>query len=549
MLKQLHIENIALLESADLYFDKGMSVLTGETGAGKSIIVTALALVLGSRAEREYIRHGEEKAVVSATFNVSQMPAAYRKQFADCIVDNSVTIMREISRDGNSRVRINDAPSTLAKLRDIVAPLAEILGQHANQMLMDEQNHLGFLDRFASLENLRNQVGELYLAWDKAASEYKKTVSRRQQLIEERELLLYQKSEIEKAGLRVGEEEELQQERKILDSSRALMSSAAAVEQILGAEESGTVHQLRAARKEIEKMAAVDPGLAAQVGELTDLDYRIEEMRRFIERYGGSIQDDPNRIDEINERLDEIYKLKRKFGGTVEAVLGSLDGINDRLKQRPDIDSLIARLEKEQAEHLAAYTTKAKELSSLRRKAADYLHKLVVKELAELAIDGANFEFEFVTELDANGIEINGKAVKPTELGLENGRFLFSANRGEPLKSLVKTASGGEISRVLLALKAAEKKNNNLQRSLLVFDEVDVGIGGQTAFEVAKKLKRLSEDTQVMVVTHLHQIARLADSHYVASKRARRGARAEIIVQRLDGTEIKSELDRMVALP
>ncbi|MBK7141159.1 MAG: DNA repair protein RecN [bacterium] len=549
MLKQMHIENIALLESADLSFDRGMLVLTGETGAGKSIIVTALSLALGSRAEREYIRHGEEKAVVSATFNVSQMPAAYRKQYADCIVDNSITVMREVSRDGNSRIRINDSPSTLAKLRDIVAPLAEILGQHANQMLMDEENHLGFLDRFASLENLRSEVGELYAAWDKAATEYKKTVSRRQQLIEERELLLYQRSEIVKANLRVGEEDDLQRERKILDSSRALAAAAATIEQILGGDENGAVQQLRAARKELEKMAAVDSSLAPQLAELTDLDYRIEEMRRFVEQYGGSIADDPNRIDEINERLDEIYKLKRKFGGTVEAVLEALAGIEDRLKQRPDIDSLIARLEKEQAQHLADYTIKAKELSSLRRKAADYLHKLVVKELGELAIEGANFEFEFVSELDANGIENHGKTVKPTAVGLENGRFLFSANRGEPLKSLVKTASGGEISRVLLALKAAEKKNNNLQRSLLVFDEVDVGIGGQTAFEVAKKLKRLSEDTQVLVVTHLHQIARLADSHYVASKRAKRGARSEIIVQRLDGPQIKSELDRMVALP
>ncbi len=549
MLKQMHIENIALVESADLSFDRGMLVLTGETGAGKSIIVTALALALGSRAEREYIRHGEERAVVSATFNVSQMPASYRKQYADYIVDNSVTIMREISRDGNSRVRINDSPSTLGRLRDIVAPLAEILGQHANQMLMEEENHLGFLDRFGSLDELRTTVGQLYAAWDKAATEYRKTVSRRQQLVEERELLLYQKNEIDKAGLRLGEEDDLQRERKILDSSRALASSAATIEQILGGEENAVVQQLRMARKQLEKMAAVDSSLSPQLAELTDLDYRIEELRRFVEQYGSSIPDDPKRIDENTERLDEIYKLKKKFGGTVESVIETLASIEERLKQRPDIDTLIAKLEKEQSQHLAAYTIKAKELSSLRRKAADYLHKLVVKELGELAIEGANFEFEFVSEPDADGIDMPGGRVKPTSVGLENGRFLFSANRGEPLKSLVKTASGGEISRVLLALKAAEKKNNNLQRSLLVFDEVDVGIGGQTAFEVAKKLKRLSEDTQVLVVTHLHQIARLADGHYVASKRSKRGARSEIIVQKLDTTQIKGELDRMVALP
>ena len=549
MLKHLHIENIALLDSADLVFDKGMLVLTGETGAGKSIIVTALALALGSRAEREYIRHGEDRAVVSATFNISQMPSSYRKQFADSIVDGSITIMREISRDGNSRIRINDSPSTLAKLRDIVTPLAEILGQHANQMLMDEENHLGFLDRFASLDNLRERVGELYTAWDKTASEYKKTVTRRQQLIEERELLLYQKSEIEKANLRPNEEDDLLRERKILDSSRALASSSTLIEQILGGDEGAAVQQLRTARKEIEKMAAVDNSLEPQLAELTDLDYRVEELRRYIEQYGSSIPDDPARLEEINERLDEIYKLKRKFGGSVEAVLENLGSINLRLINRPDIDMHIAQLEKEQSRLFDEYAVKARELSSLRRKAADYLHKLVVKELAELAIEGANFEFEFISELDANGVEVDTKKLKPFPYGLENGRFLFSANKGEPLKSLVKTASGGEISRVLLALKAAEKKNNNLQRSLLVFDEVDAGIGGQTAFEVAKKLKKLSEDTQVLVVTHLHQIARLAEHHYVASKIARRGSRSVIEVQKIEGSQIKGELDRMVALP
>ncbi|MCM2271641.1 MAG: DNA repair protein RecN [candidate division Zixibacteria bacterium] len=549
MLKHLHIENIALLDTADLDFDKGMLVLTGETGAGKSIIVTALALALGSRAEREYIRHGEDRATVTATFGVSQMPAAYRKQFADCIVDGTITVTREIARDGNSRVRVNDTASSLGRLRDIVSPLAEILGQHANQMLMDEANHLGFLDRFGSLEQLREEVALLYESWDKASAEYKRTVARRDQLVEERELLLYQKAEIEKANLRSNEEDALLRERKILDSSRALASCAAQIEQILGGDENAVVQQIRFARKELEKMAAVDSSLEPQLAELIDLDYRVEELRRFVEQYGGSIPDDPARLEEINERLDEIYKLKKKFGGTVDAVLEHLDAINLKLANRPDIDTHIAHLEKEQARLFERYSGKARDLSGLRRKAADYLHTLVVKELAELAIEGANFECEFISEMDPQGVEIGTKKLRPFPHGLETGHFLFSANKGEPLKSLVKTASGGEISRVLLALKAAEKKNNNLARSLLVFDEVDVGIGGQTAFEVAKKLKRLSEETQVMVVTHLHQIARLADHHFVATKTSKRGRRAVIEVRKLGATQIKSELDRMVALP
>jgi DNA repair protein RecN (Recombination protein N) len=229
-------------------------------------------------------------------------------------------------------------------------------------------------------------------------------------------------------------------------------------------------------------------------------------------------------------------------------VLQTLIHINEQLQDRPDIDSLIDRLEGDYENRRQTYTKEALALSEARHKAADYLQKLVIKELTELAIDNGGFEFEFVYEDYADGIAIDGRAVRPFPYGLESGRFLFSANPGEPLKSLVKTASGGEISRVLLALKAAEKKANKLFHSLLVFDEVDAGIGGQTAVEVGKKLKKLSENSQLIVITHLHQIAMLADHHYVAEKKTKK-SRAVIFVDRLDQTGRKAEIDRMLALP
>ena len=446
MLKSLAIQSIALVESADLSFGKGLTVLTGETGAGKSIIVTALSLVFGGRSEREYIRHGADKASVTATFNVTQMPTAWRKQFADAIIDGTVTVTREISRDGGSRVKINGELASLARLKEITAALAQILGQHANQMLMHEENHLLLLDRFAGLDSHRERTIELFAQWEKAAGELRRTATKRDQLMRERELLLYQKAEIEKGGVRIGEEEELLRERRILDSSRALMASASTIEHILSTEEASVLTQLRFVRKELEKMSAVDSSLEKQAEELADIDFRLEDLRRFVEQYGASIPDDPSRLETINVRLDELYALKKKFGGSEESILAALEEIERNLQIRPDTDSFIAELEAESHRLGAAYTAKAVELSSLRKKAADYLKKLVIKELTELAIDDAGFELELTYQEDPGGVILEGKAVRPFPHGLENARILFSANKGEPLKSLVRTASGGEIS-------------------------------------------------------------------------------------------------------
>ena len=549
MLIRLKIQNFALVEDIELSFDKGMTVLTGETGAGKSVIVTALALVLGDRADREHIRHGANKAVVEATFRVDTLPREYKAEYADYLIDNCFTVTRQISRDGSSKVQINGAAATVTRLRELTGPLAEIMGQHANQMLLDEANHLLFLDRFASLESDRDEVAELFTRWEKAYSELKRIRARRDDLVKERELLLFQRREIENAQIRVGEEAELDRERRVLDSSRTLMEAAATVQQMLDDENAGILESFRSLRKEFDKMAGIDPKLKPQQEQLADYDYQLEDFRRFVEEYGSSIPDDPQRLDEINVRLDEIYQIKKKYGGSEDAVLKTLEDINARLEDRPDIDAHLKDLEAAHEEARMAYSKKALELTDIRKKAAAYLEKLVTKELADLAIEDALFKCEFIYEDHGAGVELDGRKVKPYAHGLENLSFMFSANPGEPLKSLVKTASGGEISRVFLAIKAAEKKNNNLSQSLLVFDEVDAGIGGRTANEVGRKLKKLSEAAQVLVITHLHQIARLTDHHFLAQKSTGTGKRVVIAVTPLDHDGIAAEIERMVALP
>jgi DNA repair protein RecN (Recombination protein N) len=549
MLTRLSIENIALLDKAELTFEPGLSVLTGETGAGKSVIITALGLALGDRADRELIRHGTDSAIITATFTAPRTMKKTKQAVSTQTERYSLEILREITADGSSKARINGRQVSLTELRRTTAPVAEILGQHANQMLMNEDNHLLFLDRFASLEPLRDEVARLFSEWQKTAAELCRIKNQREQLIKERELLLFQKTEIEKANIRIGEEEELLGERKILDGARALMTSAATVEQILDSDDSSVANLLTFVRKELDRMAEIDESLQKQVEVLTEIQYQLDDLRRFIERYGSSIQDDPQRIEEINLRLDEIYTLKKKYGGSEEAILQTLQTINERLQERPDTDRLISELEKENDRLRRQYAAKALELSRSRRQAARRLRELVMEELRELAIDDCNFEFAFHSEDDPDGVLLDGRSVKLTAHGLESGRFLFSANPGEPLRSLVKTASGGEISRVLLALKSAEKKHKRLHHTLLVFDEVDAGIGGRTAIEVGRKLKKLSEDCQVLVVTHLHQIARFADHHYVAEKSVAGNRRATITVRKLAKHEIPAELDRMVALP
>ena len=257
MLKKMTIKNIALVEDETLDFNPGLTVLTGETGAGKSVIVNALALILGERADREYIRHGAESAEIEAVFDIGPMPPRYKKQFADYFTDNNrLEIKREISKDGNSKIRVKDNLSTLTRLKEIISPIAEIIGQHANQMLMNEDNHLLFLDYFGSLDNQREKLGEVFKEWDTVASELKRTVKRKEQLTNERELLLFQKEEIEKAQVHVGEDDELNLEKRKLDSALELMTAANTIREILDGEDNSVISNLRLARKELEDWPA-----------------------------------------------------------------------------------------------------------------------------------------------------------------------------------------------------------------------------------------------------------------------------------------------------
>ncbi|RKX29409.1 MAG: DNA repair protein RecN [Candidatus Zixiibacteriota bacterium] len=543
ILKKLVIHNFALIKQTSMSFQSGLTVLTGETGAGKSVMVNAIDLAIGNRADKEHIRYGCDSSNVEATFeNLSEV--------------KQVVVFREISRSGNSKVKINGQTSSVSHLRSLTSPKIQIVSQHSGQLLMNEENHLAFFDHLAGLTAECELVAKLYANWRLAVDELKRVSNRREQLIKERELLLFQVEEIEKAELRIGEEEELIVERSRLDSVQGLMSSSSLIQEILSSNSDATnassvQDMISVVRRELENMAIVDSTLSKNVEALTEIEYQLEELRNSVEQYGATLRDDPVRLEEVNLRLDEIYKLKKKYGGSEESVLTTLAEIQERLKKLPNIDDLIDSLIAKEKEQRRIYAKKATELSIARRKAAQDIGELVAHELTELSINDAQFKCELVCEEDDDGIVVNGCGIKPTAYGLETVRFLFSANPGEPLKPLVKTASGGEMSRVLLALKSIELNGDRVKESLLVFDEVDAGIGGQTAVEVGRKLKRLSHRFQVIVITHLHQIARLADHHFVAEKKIDNlsDGRTTITIRDLDKEEIECELNRMVALP
>jgi DNA repair protein RecN (Recombination protein N) len=550
MIKRLEIENIALVDHAVIEFERGLSTLTGETGGGKSVVVTSLALALGARADREYVRHGAEQARIVAQFSLEDIPITARRRLPERLrACEEFTVERVVTASGQSRAKLDGENITVGELRELTTDIAEILSQHASQRLMDDTNHLIFLDRFAGLESEVAQLAERYHAWQQSATRLRQLQRQREQLINERELLSFQRQEIEQAELRAGEEIELESERRRLDSARELMSGAAAIQQLLGGEDNSVSMMLGTARRELAVMARLDDRLADKLRTLQSAELEIEELRRDMEQYGASIEDDPQRLDQINERLTEIYRLKKKYGNTEQAVLDHLERISHELDTSLPPDDHIARLTTETAQQLDHYAELARAVSTKREKAAETLRRAVLSQLPDLAIDNGDFICEFIRQSGTDpSIEFMGDSVTFGENGLEQARFLFTANPGEPLKSLSKTASGGELSRVLLALKLAEKQQRTGGCGLMVFDEIDTGIGGRTALALAEKLKELSGQAQVMVITHLHQIARLADHHYVADKIAAPDGRTLIKVERLSGERINREIDRMLAI-
>jgi DNA repair protein RecN (Recombination protein N) len=528
MLTSLHIQNYALIEDLTASFPNGLVILTGETGAGKSIIIDALGLVIGERASVEGVRAGAERAVVEAVFDTignAKLNAFLRSNDMDPA--DELIVRREISRRGQSRCFVNDSPVTLTVLKQIGEFLVDLHGQHEHQSLLRPETHVTMLDEFGGLEDMVREYQEALGRLRSASAELADLRKREQQLMEKREFTAFQLSEIDAVAPRGGEEGELQEALTILENSERLFSTTGELyEAMYGAERS--VHDvLVLARNQLQDLAAIDRQFADAARECAGAVAVVAELARFIQSYNAGIEFAPDRLEELRDRLGRLSLLKKKFGGSLESVLARREELASELSLAENFTAVIQRLAGDAEAARGECALLAERLSAKRHEFARRIDKGILVELAKLGIPDAKFTTRMTrsgVDDDVSGdmwIPAGGRRVALNARGVDQVEFYISTNVGEEERPLVRVASGGEISRIMLGLKSILAKSDRLP--VLIFDEIDVGVSGRIAQAVGKSLKSLSSFHQVVAITHLPQIAGLADAHFVVSKLERKG--------------------------
>ncbi len=517
MLKLLTIKNIALIPRIELELGPGLSLLTGETGAGKSILIDALGLVLGARASADLIRTGEEQAVVEAVVESAEARAALEAHGLPAD-DDEIILRREIHVSGKGRATVNGALVPVATLREISPAIAHIHGQHESQGLLDPETHLDVLDAHAGVAADAGAAAEAFRRLREIESALDALRNDRREQERRREMLEYQAGEIDKAELEPGEEEALRQEKRVQANSGRLAALSGEAYALLYEDESAVLAQLGQVWRKVEDLAHIDPRFEPHVEGRAPVRAALEDLALFLRDYQGTLHVSPGRLDEIESRLALIERLKRKYGASVEEVLAFRDRCRAELDALGSPEERERALEEERATVARRFVAVAQRLSKRRREAARDLAKRVEAELAQVAMEKTRFQVAFAPgTVPADG----GASASWTERGLESAEFLLAPNPGEEPRPLARIASGGELSRILLALKSVA--TIDAPGKTLVFDEVDAGIGGRVAEVVGRKLRAMAERHQVLCVTHLPQIAALADRHYVVRKHVEKG--------------------------
>ena len=544
MLVELHIENLAIIDHLRIDFNEGLNVLTGETGAGKSIILNALNLILGDRVKDDIIRSHEEEGVVEALFDISAKPLI-RQWLAEKGIEagDTLVIKRVVSRKDKTKIYLNGSLATLQMASLIGEELLNIYGQHQHQILRRVENHLEILDEFGELLPLKAEFQQVYKEHRGIEKRLQGLKDEKERGERERDLWAFQLKEIEAAHLIPGEEEELKQERHLLKNAQRLMQLAGSSERLLYSEAGSVVERLGTVERDIEALAELDPSVTPLKETISSALMQAEEASRELKGYLAKIDLDPNRLEEIEVRFDELQRLMRKYkASTVEEILAYQEQIARGVQGTADLEAEIAQLEKKKKEGEGKVRDVARRLSQKRREAAQQLKQEIETELATLAMERTTFEIQ-MQELSAGGdtVKVDELIIGPR--GAEEVEFLISPNIGEEPRPLSKIASGGELSRIMLAIKKILTKGSSDQT--LVFDEVDAGIGGQTAEVVGHKLRDLAHYHQILCVTHLPQIAAFGQTHYQVSKREDQG-RTMTSVERLQGDMVVDEIARML---
>ncbi len=541
MLSELVVHNFAIISKLHVTFDPGFTVITGETGAGKSILVGAVNLLLGGRASQEMIRTGAEEATVEALFTFeSPMILAPRLESLDVELSTELLIKRTVSRSGRNRVFINGRLATLSQLQALATGLISISGQHEHQILLNPDIHLDLLDQYGNLGSDVLSVAKAYGEWAQRLESLKKLQRMKEQRQEQIDFMRFQLQELEGARLVPHEDEELQAERKLLQHAAVLHEAAETVYRLLYRDHGSVLEKLTEITKHLEIIVGIDPSQKQALDHVEQARIHAEELSFLVQRYAGSIRFDPGRLAEVEDRLAVLGRLAKKYGPTVEDMIRKREDLRKALGEDADVaweESVLQKEVVQAEEHLLAL---AEELSRKRQAVATELRGEVENILARLDLPKARFDVAFSHAVEDTA---HGFAGRVTPKGIDRVEFLLSANPGEALKPLAKVASGGELSRILLALKTLLSRQGEAET--LIFDEVDTGIGGRTAELVGRQLQDLSRRFQVICITHLPQIACFGTHHYRVSKEST-GDTTQTMMTRLEPRERVSELARML---
>jgi DNA repair protein RecN (Recombination protein N) len=536
MLQELRIKNLAIIDELDLSFSKGFNILTGETGAGKSIILNAVQLLLGDRASEELIRSSEEEASVEALFDISENREVQGRiqekgqRLSGAEEKDSLLVRRVILRSGRGKAFINGNLATLGMLSEIGEELLTIYGQHEHQSLQRVDTHIDIVDEFGELKGLREEFQNLFQRFTSLSQELERIRGEKERREKERELKAFQSREIEKAGIRIGEEEGLKEEKQVLAHAKKLTDFANGSEEVLYSTEGSAIEKVQSVLRQGKEMAMIDPSLSMILKNLDGALIQLEEVALALRDYSKRIEVNPGRLEEIENRLEEIDRLKRKYGSTEADILRFKEEVDETLNSFTSDEERLSQLEGEIGPLREEMTQRAQKLSRERKRVASELKKSVEKELATLGMKKTTFQ----VRVDDQALSNKGK---------DRIEFLISPNIGEEVKPLAKIASGGELSRIMLAMKRILAIIGG--RQVLVFDEVDAGIGGAIAEVVGRKLRELSKHHQVICVTHLPQIACFADRHHSVKKEVKSG-RTVTVVDPLEKEARVEEIARML---
>ena len=536
MLSLLHIENIAVIEQADIVLQPGFTVLTGETGAGKSIIIDSIGAIMGQRTSRELIRSGEKKGFVSAVFE--QISPELEKQLQelglDTCEDGTVRIQRELSAESRSVCRVNMRPVPASVLKTLSPYLINIHGQHDGQKLMQEEYHIDFLDSFCDTEPLLEQYRPLYSRLFSLRSKIRELEKSEQQRAQRIDMLRYQFDEIAAANLKPGEEEELTERRQFFDNAGKLAYALQNASMMLAGDEDtdGACDLLAQVSEELADISTLSTELNNAAKKAEELRYLAEDLRETVSDLASRVDFSEQERDAVEERLDVIYRLRRKYGATVEEVLAYCDSAASELEELENADDRKEQLVAEYRETLSAAREIAGELSRLRRDAAIELEAKIVEQLEDLDMAKVRLSISVSPQTKLN------------PRGADEVRFLISTNPGEPVKPLSKIASGGELSRIMLAIKNVLTQSEDV--GTLIFDEIDTGVSGRAAQKIAVKLGEISRSKQTLCVTHLPQLAAMGDHHLLIQKSVS-DEHTFTDVRPLEGEARASELARMIS--